>query len=113
MAEGKPPSGKGGEGGKKSGGGVRGFFDKILKNVSFEINVGTPGPAPRAPAGNPTDPAARMDAVRQDRKETYDELIYRSTNGAAGQAPAVRIRSTRRVLSNGNESTRDATATRR
>lgn len=91
MAEGKPPSSKGGEGGKKSGGGVWGFFDKLLKNVSIEVNVGAPGPAPRTPSGNPTDPVARMDAVRQDRKETYDELVFRSTKGAAGQAPAVRV----------------------
>jgi hypothetical protein len=91
MAEGKPPSGKGAEGGKKSGGSVWGFLDKVLKNVSFEAHIGVPGSATRPPTGNPTDPASRMEPVRQDRKETYDEMIYRTTDGAQGQAPAVRV----------------------
>jgi hypothetical protein len=83
----RPPAGKA-EGGKKSGG-AWGFLKNALSNVSVELNVGPS--AQRAPSGNPTDPAARMEPVRQDRKETYDEMIYRTTDGRDGQAPMVRV----------------------
>lgn len=92
MGDSRPPPGKGAaEGGKKSGGGLWGWVGKILDNTSFEFNVGSPAPPQRAPSGASTDPAARMEPVRQDRKETYDEMIYRTTGGAEGQAPSVRV----------------------
>jgi hypothetical protein len=91
MGASRPPPETGtAEGGKKSGGGLRGWVGKVLDNISVDFNVGAPA-AHRAPAGTPTDPAARMEPVRQDRKETYDEMIFRTSDGAEGQAPAVRV----------------------
>ncbi len=86
----RPPNGPSDKGGGKKSGGFWGFVNKVMSNVSVDVSIGG-APAPRAPRGNPTDPAARMEPVRQDRKETYEELIYRSTNGAQGQAPMVRV----------------------
>ena len=91
MSANKPPAAKGAEPSKKSGGGFWGKVGKALSNISFEVNVGAPASARRGPSGDPTDPAARMEPVRQDRKETYDEMVYRTTDGTAGQAPAVRV----------------------
>ena len=63
--------------GKKSGG-VWGFFKQLWKNTSIDVNVGAP--AQRAVKGNPTDPAARMEPVKEDRKETHDETEFFSLN---------------------------------
>ncbi|HEX4459556.1 MAG TPA: DUF4157 domain-containing protein, partial [Polyangia bacterium] len=73
----------------KKSGGIWERFKAAVKNVSVEINVGDG--ARRATSESPTDPSARMVPVRQDRKETYDEMIFRTTEGRAGQAPMVRV----------------------
>ncbi len=101
MNGGRAPSGKGGDGGKKSSGGLWGVVSKILDNASLDVNLGAGAPAPRAPrapSGNAADPAARMEPVKQDRKETYDEMIYRTTDGERGQAPIERIDRERRFV---------------
>lgn len=84
------PNGPSDKGGGKKSGGFWGFVNKVLSNVTVDVSIGG-APAPRAPHGNPTDPAARMEPVRQDRKETYDEMVYRTTDGRDGQAPMVRV----------------------
>ena len=86
MSGGRPPGG-----GKKAdrGGGIWGFVSNIFKNASFDVNIG--GAPARPVNGNPTDPAARMTPVKEDRRETYDEMTYRTTDGEEGQAPAVRL----------------------
>ena len=70
----RPPNGPSAKGGGKKSGGFWGFVNKVLSNVTVDVSIGG-APAPRAPRGNPTHPAARMEPVRQDRKETYEELI--------------------------------------
>ena len=92
----KPPPKSGGAP-KKPGGGFWGFLEGIFSNVSVDVNVGRPGRG-RASAGNPTDPAERMEPVREDRQETYEEMIYRKTEGADGTAPAVRVDRDRKII---------------
>src|SRR5437870_6789988 len=47
---------------------------------------------------NPADPSQRMEPVRQDREETGREMIFRATEGAAGQAPMERVDRERRYV---------------
>jgi hypothetical protein len=97
MAEhgGKAPPKKGAE--KKSGGGFWSFLGDALRSVSIDVDVGAPG-RPGAPSGNPTDPASRMEPVRSERQEAYQETIYRRTEGGDGIAPAVRVDRDRRAI---------------
>lgn len=92
----KPPPKSGGAP-KKPGGGFWGFLEGIFSNVSVDVNVGRPGRG-RAAAGNAADPATRMEPVREDRQETYEEMIYRKTEGADGTAPAVRVDRDRKII---------------
>src|SRR5262245_41676867 len=39
--------------------------------------------------------SARMAPVRRDRRETYDEMVYRKTEGADGTAPMKRVKKER------------------
>src|SRR6478609_6045329 len=89
----KPPSKKGGSE-KKSGGGLWGFLGNVLDNVS--VSVG--GKPSRGGRGNPTDPAERMAPVHEERREAYEETIYRKTEGADGTAPAVRVNRDREMI---------------
>ena len=91
----KPPSKKGGAE-KKSGGGFWSFLGNVLVNVSVDITVG--GKPSRAGRGDPTDPAERMAPVHEERKEAYEETIYRKTEGADGTAPAVRVNRDREMI---------------
>lgn len=77
----RPPA----EAPKKSGG-IWGAIKSALSNISVTVNV-----VPQAPTGNPADPAARMEPVRSDRQETYNEMKFRTTDGREGQAPMVRV----------------------
>ncbi len=95
MAEhgGKAPPKKGAE--KKSGGGFWSFLGDALRNVSIDVDRrGRPG----APSRNPTDPASRMEPVRSERDEAYQETIYRKTEGGDGIAPAVRVNRDRQAI---------------
>src|SRR5438270_10775256 len=87
---GKAPPKKGAE--KKSGGGFWSFLGDALRSVS--LDVGRPG----APSRNPADPAARMEPVRAEREEAYQETIYRKTEGGDGIAPAVRVDRDRQMI---------------
>jgi hypothetical protein len=102
-------SGKG-DGRKK--GGFWGVFRKVLDNVSFDINFGAGASASRGPSGNATDPKARMEPVRQDRKEAYDEMLYRTTDGEQGQAPAERVNRERRSVARSIDDRTSAMTTR-
>jgi len=97
MAEhgGKAPPKNGGR--EKKSGGFWGFLGDVLSNVSVDINLGKPG-RPGASARNPTDPAERMEPVHAERKEAYEETIYRKSEGAVGTAPAVRVDRDRKVI---------------
>ena len=85
----KPPPKKGGAE-KKSGGGFWGFLGDVLSNASVAVNVGAPRRT-GSPSGNPTDPAERMAPVHEERKEAYEETIYRKTEGEHGTPPAARL----------------------
>jgi hypothetical protein len=104
-SSGRPPSG-----GKKAdrGGGFWGFVSNIFKNTSFEVNIG--GAPSRPVTGNPTDPAARMAPVKEDRRETYDEMVYRTTDGEDGQAPAARVNRERQHVARSIDERRNAAA---
>lgn len=99
MAEhgGKSPPKGGGAPKKAAGGGFWDFVGGLLSNVNVEIGVGKPG-RPRGPSSNPTDPVERMQPVREERKEAYEETVYRKTDGADGTAPAVRLDRGRRTI---------------
>src|SRR5262249_29667462 len=62
------------------GGGLWGFFGKVLSNVSIQ-----------AQTKRSHDPVARMEPVRQERTQAYEEAIYRKTEGAEGTAPMKRV----------------------
>ncbi len=97
MAEGRgkaPPKSGGPE--KKSGGGFWSFVGDLLGGLEAEISVGKPGRA--APSCDPSNPAERMQPVRDERKEAYEETIYRKTEGAEGTAPAVRVDRDRQTI---------------
>src|SRR4051794_8417731 len=98
MAEhgGKAPRPKGGAE-KKSGGGFWGFVGDLVSNLSFEVDVGKPGRT-GTPLRNPVDPVERMEPVHAERKEAYEETIYRKTEGAEGTAPAVRVDRDRQAI---------------
>ena len=78
-----PPPKKGAE--KKSGGGFWSFVGDVLSNVSVNVNVGARG-------------GARGEGVQAERKEAYDETIYRKTDGKEGVAPAVRVERDRHAI---------------
>jgi len=93
----------------KSGGGLLDFIGRALSNASIELNVGGGVAPPRAPKGGAADPAARMEPVEADRKETYDEMVYRKTDGSQGQAPAVRVDRDRQSIARSLGERADAT----
>ena len=88
----KPPPKHGGPE-KKSGGGFWSFLGDLINNVS----VGGPGRSDST-SRNPTDPRERMEPVHAERKEAYEETIYRKTDGAEGTAPAVRVDRDRKAI---------------
>src|SRR5512140_1794237 len=67
---------------KESGGFWKGLVEGLVGGLAS---------APPSRSRNPADPAARMEPVHQEREETGREMIFRATEGNAGQAPMVRV----------------------
>ena len=102
-----PPKKSGGE--KKSGGGFWSFLGDVLGNVSINVSSGQAG-GRGASSRNPTDPQERMEPVKAERKEAYEEAIYRKTQGGAGTAPAVRVDRDRQMIARSLDARRSAPA---
>src|SRR5579862_1616349 len=79
---------KGPEPKKDSGG----FWDGVVEGFVGRMS------APQESRRNPADPVERMEPVRQDRAETGREMIFRASEGAAGQAPMERVDRERRYV---------------
>src|SRR5262245_58080652 len=83
------PTGRGAPG--QDSGGLWEFWQKLVGSLSVQVH---PSAGPRASA----NPVSRMEPVRQDRRASYDEALYRKTEGRAGTAPLERVNRERHYL---------------